>query len=908
MAEEASAHARRLFVPAVVQTSDLDCGPASLKALLAGFDIQVSYGRLREACQTDIDGTSIDVIESLAVRLGLDAAQYIVPADHLLMDEADALPCLVVTSQPNGLTHFVIIWRTHGYGHLVQGMDPGTGRMWKTRRRFLRDVLIHRFPASAELAYQWLTAPAFLDPLRRRLADLGCSAATIEETLERAQTGDEWLPVAALDAVTRLTARLVRSGAIERGVAAERFIQRLSVEAARGNAEDALAMVPPNDWSVGELANGDVELRGAVIVHVAGRSEPAAPEGTEDELPDAPAPNDLVGSPEIAAAIEGDGASPVRSIVAAAFAEFGAALPVLLLALLLAGAAVVIEALLFSGLIGAVRASPGAVVVVFVFLLVSFLLNLSVSAVLLRLGRWLDIHLRIRMLEKLPRLGNYYFHSRLTSDLAHRAHELRGLRLLPQAAANGLRVVSEIVVTTAGIAWLFPQGAAPVLLAALVILGLPLALLPLLREQDLRRTTHLGTLTRFYLDSLLGLTPIQAHCAEEPVRAEHEALLAKWASATREFYWTRTGGLGLGMVAGTLFALWTIGRYIDQGGSGGATLLIVFWSLKLPALSEEVVHVVQQWPGLHNRLLRLFDVLGASEEATIDELAAAAPVPTAPADAAAARVGVHVVMRGVAVVASGHRILAEVGLELRPGEHVAIVGPSGSGKSSLVGLLLGWHRAAEGSITIDGAPMQAEQLQRLRRETAWIDPAVQIWNRAFAHNLRYGNAEVSDAALHAAVRRADLTEVVERLPDGIDSSLGEGGGLVSGGEGQRVRLARAMLRPGVRLAILDEPFRGLDNDKRHELLAVARERWRGATMIYVSHDIDTTLDFTRVLVVEGGHIVEDDAPAVLLQRAGSRFAALREAQEAVDRDIWRNPVWRRWRMERGELRSLEEDT
>ncbi len=95
---------------------------------------------------------------------------------------------------------------------------------------------------------------------------------------------------------------------------------------------------------------------------------------------------------------------------------------------------------------------------------------------------------------------------------------------------------------------------------------------------------------------------------------------------------------------------------------------------------------------------------------------------------------------------------------------------------------------------------------------------------------------------------AELQRVIERLPNGLETPLGEGGGLVSGGEGQRVRLARALLRSNVRLAILDEPFRGLDSEQRHALLARAREVWRDATLIFISHDIREAMEFDRVLV------------------------------------------------------------
>jgi ABC-type bacteriocin/lantibiotic exporter with double-glycine peptidase domain len=104
----ATAFRRALLIPEVVQTSAMDCGPASLQALLAGCGVDIDYDRLRSACLTDVDGSSIDVLEDVAVELGLDAQQTILPADHLFTDAARALPALAVVRLPNGNTHFVI--------------------------------------------------------------------------------------------------------------------------------------------------------------------------------------------------------------------------------------------------------------------------------------------------------------------------------------------------------------------------------------------------------------------------------------------------------------------------------------------------------------------------------------------------------------------------------------------------------------------------------------------------------------------------------------------------------------------------------------------------------------------------------------------------------------------------------
>src|SRR3954471_7560143 len=115
---------RRLLAPEIVQTSAMDCGPAALKCLIDGFGGSISYGRLREACQTDVDGTSIDTLEEVAVTLGLDTEQVLLPEDHLLHEEAAALPALAVVQLPGGVTHFLVIWRA--VGPLLQVMDPAT--------------------------------------------------------------------------------------------------------------------------------------------------------------------------------------------------------------------------------------------------------------------------------------------------------------------------------------------------------------------------------------------------------------------------------------------------------------------------------------------------------------------------------------------------------------------------------------------------------------------------------------------------------------------------------------------------------------------------------------------------------------------------------------------------------------
>ena len=261
----------------------------------------------------------------------------------------------------------------------------------------------------------------------------------------------------------------------------------------------------------------------------------------------------------------------------------------------------------------------------------------------------------------------------------------------------------------------------------------------------------------------------------------------------------------------------------------------------------------------------------------------------------------------VSVRAAGHTILKDVDLRLDRGSHVAIVGPSGAGKSSLVGLLLGWHRPATGRVLVDGTPLDATSLACLREETAWVDPAVQLWNRSLLENLRYGARPAEGPEMGEVLRGADLFDVLRRLPEGLRTPLGDGGGLLSGGEGQLVRLGRALCRSPARLVILDEPFRGLDRERRRCLLHRLRRHFRGATLLCVTHDVGETVEFDRVLVIEAGRIVEDGPPRRLAAAANSRFRVLLDAEEAVRAGLWEGPGWDHLRVEAGRVVRDGED-
>ena len=898
-------HTRRWLAPEIVQTSAMDCGPATLTCLLEGFYIPVGYGRLREACQTSVDGTSIDVIEVVARQLGLDAEQVMLPPDYLWVPEAQALPALMVVRQPNGFTHFVVVWRR--YGRWLQIMDPGVGRRWTTCDRFARELFLHSVPVSIADWYDWAISDDTLQIFTSRLRLLGASSVEADDLVQRARQPRTWHAMAALDAAVRMVGSLAASGGLRRGAHTMRLLESLFARAVE-EQPGACLDVPATYWSVLpaslEGEGSRLLLRGAVLLRIRGCVPPTRDSEAKDNL-----------TPELAAALSERPVHPMRELWALMRGE-GVLTPLALMgAVGLAVGAVLIESLLFRAVfelasvltVASQRVVALGALLSFVVLL--WACELPIVSESLRLGRHLEIRLRSSLLQKLPTLNDRYLQSRPISDMAERSHSLSLLRSLPDLAVRFIQSCWEVIFTLVGIAFIAPHSLPVALTLAGLSLGLTVVAQQPIRERDLRVRNHAGALYGFYLDALRGIAPIRTHSAERAVRREHEGLLAEWARSAKRL-------LSLSLVIQGTQSFVSVGlvgvlvfQHLVTVGVTGSLLLLVYWALKLPSLGGRLATLALQYPAQRNIVVRLLEPLHAPEETTVgsdDDLACPQGGPAGrmqDAHVATHASGVAIDLQGVTVVAAGQKILQDICLRIQPGEHLAIVGPSGAGKSSLFGLLLGWHRAEEGSVLVDRQPLSESRMRQLRRETAWVDPAIQLWNRSLLENVRYSSRSESSSALGPLLERTDLTKVLARLPDGLQSPLGEGGARLSGGEGQRVRLARAMSQEKIRLVLLDEPFRGLDREQRHRHLAQARQGWKEATLLCVTHDVAETRSFDRVVVIENGCIAEDGRPEALAATPTSRYRALLETEESLRQEMWEGALWRRLRLENGQLQE-----
>jgi ABC-type bacteriocin/lantibiotic exporter with double-glycine peptidase domain len=849
---------RRFFIPEVIQSSAMDCGPASLKALFGGFDRYLSYGRLREACQTDVDGTSIDTLEILAQQLGLRAVQSMLPEDLLLSRSSACVPAVVVVGLPDGGTHLVVIWRVHG--PWVQVMDPASGRLWMPRRRFLASLYIHEQLVPAGACTEWCASAMFAAGIEERMRALGLPPRV-------------WADRAHQDAALRLGGALRDAGRLRPGAEAREF---LSLCAA--HPDD----IPPRYWAVRRSLQhpGQMILRGAVLLSAAGGLS---------ERPDESLPASLLRA-------RTERAPNAWQPVWAALRDSGWRLPAATLVALCAVAfGTVVEALLFRGLFDMGRHLQstaerlGAMVALLLFLATIWALDWSAAIGSFRLGRRIEMRLRTRFLLKVPRLSDRYFQSRLISDMAFRAHSLQLLRQLPEVAGQCVYLVVSILITGAAIICVYPGSALLAAAAVTVACGVPFLLMPAMAERDLRHRELSASLGSLYLDSLLGLRAIQAHCAERAMRSIQAGQLERWAAAglSQQALFVRVDALQMVTTLACIVALVYRQSMITQSPAG--LLLLIYWAISILLVGREMAAVARSLPAMSNTLMRYLELIGTPEEAAGD--LAPAPRPG----------GVKIDIEEACVVVGGHTVLDRVTLHVRPGEHIGIVGVSGAGKSSLVGCLMGWFQPSSGGICVDDAPLDSTRLAQLRSEIAWIDPQVHLFRSTLYENLRFGNRGRSVGRLGATLEQADLGRILERAPEGLQTPIGEGGTLVSGGEAQRIRIGRALGRAGVRLAILDEPVRGLGREERRRLLSSLRTHFNGATLLCVTHDVADTLDFDRVLVIERGGILEEGVPRTLQAQPGSRYRALLDEERAMRPDAAVNVAWRRLRLRAGRI-------
>ena len=405
----------------------------------------------------------------------------------------------------------------------------------------------------------------------------------------------------------------------------------------------------------------------------------------------------------------------------------------------------------------------------------------------------------------------------------------------------------------------------------------PVTVLPInrfarsLKKVAARSQQRLGALTALTAEQLQNLPVVQAYGGQ--------ARAVETFDAEAERY--------LGEMRRSLFLRGAVSPTVELMGIAGVAMAVAWGARAVaadPALAGRLLSFMaaalllyQPVKSLSGTFSQVLTGLAVAERlfALADE-----PAPPDVGDAAGP-LSKALVLEGVrAAYSDGREALRGVDLVVPAGARVALVGPSGAGKTTLFSVLLGFLPASGGRVLWDGAPLTGLKPSSMRGQVAWVPQEPVLFSGTVRHNLRLGRPEAADTELWEALRLAHADDFVRSLPGGLDEPVGERGGRLSGGQRQRLVLARAFLcRPS--LLLLDEPTSALDAASEAAVGAGLAALMKGRTVLVIAHRLATVRDADLIAVVEGGRVVEAGTHAELLALRGRYMQLLGEGAVAA---------------------------
>ena len=322
---------------------------------------------------------------------------------------------------------------------------------------------------------------------------------------------------------------------------------------------------------------------------------------------------------------------------------------------------------------------------------------------------------------------------------------------------------------------------------------------------------------------------------------------------------------------GTALLLWYGGRLVMRGEMTAGSLIAFYGFIGgyVYQPTQRLIQLNDQIARVNTALWRIFANLDTKPN--VEDKPDAIPLPTLRGD-----VRYEHIWFGYE---ADHPVLKGIDLDVKAGQMIALVGQSGSGKTTMINLLQRHYDVQEGRITVDGYDLRDLELKSLRRQVGVVIQETLLFNTTIRENIRYGKLDATDQEVEEAARAANIAHVIEALPRGYDTKIGEDGTKLSGGEKQRIAIARAILSDP-RILILDEATSSLDSETEALIQEALDRLMTGRTSFVIAHRLSTIIKADKIVVMEKGHILEAGSHHDLLAQNGT-YASLYNQQFKV---------------------------